>query len=308
MCGVAIARAASSFSLLLLLVAAWGSDLQTLANRLREAEEPEQRAKILRETDLKKLDPELGRQLEAATRSREARQQRLIQELSEQIILRAEVEAVPLVDPAQAAQQARDIKASPLYRDPGVRTTGNWIARAFENIRLRMPQFGRMPDIEAPVGLGAWLIPLMWGLLAIALAFLIWFAVRHFAWKRKLARKARALLDEDEPERTVDEWLALADDLESQGRYREAIRCLYLASLLRFDEHNVARFERGQTNWEHLARINASPRKPQSIDFSKPTAEFDAIWYGGRPHGQSEVWRFREWYSAITAQLSKEAA
>jgi len=112
------------------------------------------------------------------------------------------------------------------------------------------------------------------------------------------------MLEQDEPERTLDEWLDMANKLTADGKYREAVRCLYLACLLRFDEHLVARFDRGQTNWEHLARIRASSRMPIGLDFESPTKRFDTIWYGHRTRGLSDVDQFKDWYGRITEALA----
>ena len=111
------------------------------------------------------------------------------------------------------------------------------------------------------------------------------------------------MLEDDEPERSLDEWLAEADTLQAQGRYREAVRALYLASLLRFDEARVARFQRGQTNWEHLTRIEASPTMPKDLDFRATTRLFDRIWYGRIVRGKEDVDQFRAWYLNITNTL-----
>jgi hypothetical protein len=139
------------------------------------------------------------------------------------------------------------------------------------------------------------------------IAFLV-FALKRFVWSKRLERKAKALLDEDEPERTLDEWLELADRLERQGKYREAVRCLYLACLLKIDEARIARFERSQTNWEHLARIEASPARPSDLEFREPTRAFDNIWYGMRVNGSEDVMRFRAWYRQVTESVRAKAA
>ncbi len=96
--------------------------------------------------------------------------------------------------------------------------------------------------------------------------------------------------------------------MESEGRYREAVRALYLACLLRFDEALVARFDRAQTNWEHLHRIEGSVRKPQGLDFRTPTSLFDRVWYGYQGKGRDEVNQFRQWYMGITESLQRSPA
>lgn len=197
------------------------------------------------------------------------------------------------------------IKSSPLYGDRGVeKEGGNWMARALDRLKNLKPNW-EMPQIRprgGPIS-GPWIIYLLWGLLGCALVALGYFAFRHLDWKARLARRTKAILEEDEPERTLDEWLRVAEELTAAGKYREAVRALYLACLLQFDEHRVARFVRHETNWEHLARIEASERKPAELDFREPTKAFDQIWYGFRVNGVTDVERFRGWYSQIVGAL-----
>jgi hypothetical protein len=134
------------------------------------------------------------------------------------------------------------------------------------------------------------------------------YAINRFSWSKRLERRAKALLDEDEPERSLDEWLEMADKLEREGKYREAVRSLYLACLLKIDEARIARFERSQTNWEHLARIEASPRRPAELEFREATMAFDHIWYGMRVDGSTDVMRFRNWYRQVTEAVKPKAA
>lgn len=203
---------------------------------------------------------------------------------------------------------AAKIKTDPRYNERLEGKSANWVARSFENLRklLTRPATNRTPSQIAPPNLSilGWIIiGLGWTALAIAILAFLYFVVRFFQWRGKLAKRARAVLDEDEPDRTLDEWLALANDYEQRGMYREAVRCLYLASLMKFDEHHVAFFDRGQTNWEHLARIEASSRLPLGLQFRQPTQDFDQIWYGFRVNGTIDVAKFRAYYQDVVEQL-----
>ena len=152
------------------------------------------------------------------------------------------------------------------------------------------------------------LIPIVWGLLAVAIIVFGYFGIKHFQWKKALRRKAKAVLEDDEPERTLDEWLAIADEYSLQGKFREAVRALYLACLLKFDEAGVARFIRGETNWEHLSRIRSSGRLPNGLDFTPATKAFDRIWYGFHVQGNEDVESFRVWYQEVRDRLQENAA
>ena len=92
-------------------------------------------------------------------------------------------------------------------------------------------------------------------------------------------------------------WL---NNIEREGQYRLASRCYYIASLLVFDEANVARFDRTETNWQHLRRIQNSPLLNQAVDFLLPTRAFDRIWYGQDSATQQELQPFKSTYSEVS--------
>mgnify|MGYP007089157074 CR=1 FL=1 len=213
-----------------------------------------------------------------------------------------------------AVETARKIKSSPLYRGAEQEKESNWLSRAFEALGEAISRlFNRRQNQEEPASpssapSGQWLVYTMWGVLGVAAAVLLVLAARYFVFKRSLTRKAKALMEEDEPERTLDEWLVMADQLAGDGKFREAVRCLYLACLLKFDEAGVARFRRGQTNWEHYARIASSPKKPEGLDFRSPTQAFDRVWYGMYVEGLADVTRVKAWYQMVSDSLKPPEA
>lgn len=208
--------------------------------------------------------------------------------------------AVPVSPNAVASVRANAARLG--IRRTAAEGSNNWLARALQ--RLANLFKGRSidgPDINpgALAGAGQWLTTVVWILLggaAIAAAAFVIARVRSLPARK---RKTKAVLDEDEPVRTADEWLALADAHAAAGRFRDAIRALYLASLVRFDVTGVARFDRSQTNWEHLARIESSPTYDRELDFRSATLLFDRHWYGEIPCGQAEVERLRSVYLRI---------
>ena len=213
--------------------------------------------------------------------------------------------------PKTATTPISEIKKSGLYRKPADEGGDNWVSRALERIRFNVnpPTPKAPPKFTGIDGLG-FLVYVVWGVLAIVIALLLFFAIRYFRWKinRQRALKSTAMLEDDEPERSLDEWLELSAQLESEGRFREAVRCLYVACLLRYDEHRVARFDRTQTNWEHYRRIQASPTNPKAFELLGLTTDFDHIWYGFRPTSAVEVQRFRASYQELTGLLANRMA
>ena len=302
MCGARTVRAALTCSLALLATAALAGPYGQLRDRLHSARNIIAKIDAAHEAGI--LDPELDRVIEAAEGTAGTKA------LEDYVELAAEAESgsAARVDESAAI---RDIKSSPFYSDPGQKKSANWLRGAIDRLRNiggpETPKI-RQPNLSLPGMGGQGLIYFVYFILvACALAFII-YALRFVSLRGQLRRKAKAMLEEDEPERTLDEWLALADAYERDGNLREAVRALYLACLLRFDENGVARFMRGQTNWEHLRRIDASPKLPSGINFRAPTEAFDQIWYGHRLRGPEDVAQFRNWYTQITDAMRRAAA
>lgn len=205
-----------------------------------------------------------------------------------------------------------EIKRDPFFKDAGVghgeSAFSRWLSNLLKKLFERKPQQLSRPDVGFLGSISEFIVWFVWLVVAAVVIGILVFALKQFSWKKRLRRKATTVLEDDEPERSRDEWLASAEELAAKGRYREAIRALYVACLLQFDENRVARFDRGQTNWEHVDRILKSPRRPISIDFEATTRRFDLVWYGFAPCGPSDVADFRQTYEAIKASSIEEAA
>lgn len=306
----------SSCSLLLLAAAAGAVDYAEVQRRLEAAPNQAAQDRIYREVGSDpSADQALRNEIRQYLNARDSAYGWTDEGIERAIASHAFIQnSGKITKNVDAAKQAEAIKSNPMYQDSGERESSNWISRAMERfgealnnmMRGRQQEFD--PNITPPNVNLNWLIYVVWGLLGILILIFLFFAARHIQWRNRLRRKATALLEEDEPERTLDEWLAQADLLASQGRHREAVRCLYLACLLRFDEHGIARFIRGETNWEHLGRIERGGKLPSGVDFRRPTEAFDRIWYGFHVRGAEDVALFREWYENLTAELARRAA
>jgi Domain of unknown function (DUF4129) len=69
-----------------------------------------------------------------------------------------------------------------------------------------------------------------------------------------------------------------AETLSMQGDYRNAIRYLYLSSLLVLDEKGVMRYDRSRTNREYLRSVSSRPELANPL---RDVIEvFDRAWYG----------------------------
>jgi hypothetical protein len=184
------------------------------------------------------------------------------------------------------------------------RTSSSWLAKAFA--RFHWPKWDMDTPKSSGVGLGDWVTTLMWGALALLAGLAVFLLARYVRFPG--LRKKVALMDTEEPSRTADEWLEEANRLIAGGKYREAVRGLYVAGLLRLDEAGVARFDPHQTNWEHLRRIEASPKRPSGADVRGATGRFDRVWYGQKPTTMEDASAMRSWYDALTTRLMGASA
>ncbi|MCW5939033.1 MAG: DUF4129 domain-containing protein [Fimbriimonadaceae bacterium] len=212
--------------------------------------------------------------------------------------------------PLDAQAAARTILRDVRYRDPGESKGSSWLGQAMARFRELINEwleriFGHQ-SLNAPapgLALGA-LEPIVWGLLALTLAVATFLVVRNTHWAALRRRKSvGGLLDDDEPDRTADEWLSEADRLDSIGRHREAVRCLYIACLVRLDDARVSAFVRTETNWEHVRRIEGSPSLPEGIEFRQVTRLFDRVWYGFLDQNPQSTAELRSFYVHLMSVL-----
>lgn len=304
--GAPIFKLVSSFSLLAvgcaLLLAV---DYQALDERLSTIGDAKEAARILRSAD-GDVDPALRESIDDLGDDPSITDVDNVKWLVAQRAMRQGV----IGEPGGLGENAKKIKSNPLFKDDE-RQQSNWLGNAFDRLKNLFRQKPKPPEptrLPSWGGVsGSWISAVVWVILGVAIAAFAYFALRHVRFKKGLKRRRTAVLEEHEPDRTLDEWLAQADLLASQGRYREAVRALYLACLLKFDERRIARFIRAETNWEHLARINGSPAKPATLDFAPPTQAFDLVWYGHRVEGEQDVSRFRVWYTDVKNALEARA-
>lgn len=102
---------------------------------------------------------------------------------------------------------------------------------------------------------------------------------------------------------TSVEARAEAERLFASGEYRAALRMLYLATLIRWEEAGRLRFDRSLTNREVVARVNVQGDAALLEQLSPLVDRFDSVWYGGAPCTSDDYTRF-----ASLAQRAWEAA
>jgi hypothetical protein len=248
------------------------------------------------------LQSEISQQLQRA----QSRRSTDISGITEKLSLRAKIDRTASTD-GSANQSAKDILRDPAFRDSELEGDQSWLGRALSRIGElfnRQREQREVRSIEPP---SLNMQPLAYLVLIVLIGTVIALAV--FALRgARLSRRTivgsirRSILDEDEPDRTLDEWLQLADRLQSEGRLREVVRCLYIAILLRLDASRIIRFERSETNWEHLAKIDSS-NAPRGVDYRGLTKLFDVVWYGDQNATSQDCASIRSQYETLNKLL-----
>lgn len=80
---------------------------------------------------------------------------------------------------------------------------------------------------------------------------------------------------------TSVEARAEAERLFTLGEFRAALRLLYLATLIRWEEAGRLRFDRSLTNQEVVARVTAAGDCSMLDQLTPLVERFDRVWYGG---------------------------
>jgi hypothetical protein len=236
----------------------------------------------------------------------------VVEELDAFIALQAEPASGRVEDPKKAAEE---ILANPLYVDRIERKDRNWLDKVSNRLGDRIIAWLSQIEFSSPRtqfglfdGALGGLHVIAWVLVLVVIGLVLYFVLRNFSGAARRKRRIGGILADDEPERTADQWLAQAEKLEAEGRFREAVRCLYIACLVRYDDGRVARFRRHETNWEHLYRIEGSPTNPKEVDFRAATQSFDKVWYGYMVRGVEDVTAFKEVYQKLCNALQIKSA
>ena len=125
---------------------------------------------------------------------------------------------------------------------------------------------------------------------------------------RKEDRGAVAAEDaasEDPRERAPDEHLDDAAVLAGQGKYRDALRALYLATLVALDRRRLIAFDPALTNWQYIRQM---PRGEARTLFTRFTRLFDYKWYGDEPTTERDYELCRTLASSIVRETAERAA
>lgn len=151
----------------------------------------------------------------------------------------------------------------------------DWLGRFFE----------RIPELPGPAPRALFWVVV--GVGAAVLAIGLWLALcslrRRFTRRGAAYRKVEISRPPEAPD--SDAVLSEARQAAAAGAYRDAIRRLYLAMLLKLDSAGLLSYHPAKTNWEHLRSFDDERLRPT---FTSLTSIFDHTWYGAKSAARSD--------------------
>jgi hypothetical protein len=174
---------------------------------------------------------------------------------------------------------------------------GDWLDSLFEEEDEDAIAMNEDPSLPLPP-------PMAFYVLGASL--LIGVAAYLFATRRKDAgaidpRKdvASALSPLD---RSPGSHLEEASELAARGRYRDALRSLYLATLVALDRRRLIVFDPTLTNWQYIRQMPVGEERTLFHEF---TRLFDHKWYGEEPTSEGDFATCRGLASRIVTEGPK---
>jgi hypothetical protein len=148
-----------------------------------------------------------------------------------------------------------------------------WLDSFFTNVA----QFGSRSPWIGPV--------VEWGLVGVALVALALWAMRVLG-RQRLAVRAEAARQIEPWEEAARNWRELAEEQAGRGEWREAVHCLYWASIAVLEGRRVWAPSRSRTPREYVRLLEAGSARWKLLRLQ--THGFEHVWYGLRNAGRQE--------------------
>ncbi|MBI2892573.1 MAG: DUF4129 domain-containing protein [Deltaproteobacteria bacterium] len=207
-------------------------------------------------------------------------------------------------DGSEARAAAERILSADEFRpvpQPGEGHFGDWLREVIERLLELIT-----PDPEGLLGGPTFALPGMDVFLVVGIVLLL-AGLSFVAWVTLSGRRKRAPLQAaateaaavDPRERDPEDILAEAEAKRRSGELREALRILYLATLVRLDRFRRISFDPSLTNWQYLRFF---PRGPDRDRFAELTDLFDHKWYGHEPISDDDYLNARTRARVLTGE------
>lgn len=161
-----------------------------------------------------------------------------------------------------------------------------WLGSLFSNVA----QFGK----HAP-----WIGPLFeWGLMVIALVGLVVWAMRVLQ-RQRLAVRVEAARQIEPWEEAARNWRSLAEEQAAHGNWREAVHCLYWASIAVLEGRRFWAPNRSRTPREYVRLLESGSARWKLL--RQQTQGFEHVWYGLRDAAEQDYARALELHEGLRA-------
>ncbi len=152
-----------------------------------------------------------------------------------------------------------------------------WLAMWMDRALMRMAAFGS----HAP-----WIGPVIeYGLACLACVLLLLWVMRS-ARQQRLHLRLEAKRQIEVTDERVLNWMREAEQHAARGAFRDAVHCLYWASIVTLEGRRLWLPDRARTPREYLRLLD--PASATAVLLRRQTLSFESIWYGLRPAQQSD--------------------
>jgi hypothetical protein len=138
-------------------------------------------------------------------------------------------------------------------------------------------------------------------LLALLVKWIIERPIRQEARAAAVVSDAAPSLEasatENALDHTVDEWELFAREWLGRGDVRQAIRALYLATLVHLHRERLIEYNRAFTNWIYVRQFRGDAERKSTL--RALTQTFDEVWYGERPCDEEHYYTFEQRVRAL---------
>jgi hypothetical protein len=144
-----------------------------------------------------------------------------------------------------------------------------------------------------------WIGPVMeWGLIGLALIGLAVWAMRVLQ-RQRLAVRVEAARQIEPWEETARNWRVLAEEQAAHGDWREAVHCLYWASIAVLEGRRMWTPNRSRTPREYVRLLESGSSRWKLL--RQQTQGFEHVWYGLHDAAQQDYERALELHEELRA-------
>jgi hypothetical protein len=177
------------------------------------------------------------------------------------------------VDIAAARQRANTVLGHPEFAT--VREDSLW-ERILARLALWLDSF--FNNVAQFGARSPWIGPVMeWGLIGIALVGLALWAMRALR-RQRLAVRVEAARQIEPWEEAARNWRDLAEEQAARGEWREAVHCLYWASIAVLEGRRAWVPNRSRTPREYVRLLETESARWKLL--RQQTHGFEHVWYG----------------------------